>query len=266
VVNARAAVPGGGRISVGTARATLDAERAARLGLEGVRSVIVLTVEDDGCGMDDDTRARIFEPFFTTREPGKGSGLGLSIVYNVVAGCGGAIDVSSTPGAGTRFELFFPAREGGETLVMPTLPVTGAVSGTVLLVEDEPALRRLSRRMLRAEGFDVLEAGDGKEALAVAGGHPGRIDLLLTDVVMPRMGGAELWRTLGEQRPGLRVLFMSGYPRERDDTPIDLADGAFLPKPFTRAGLLAAVRTALGEPEKKSESSARSLAAQSPRL
>jgi CheY-like chemotaxis protein len=165
--------------------------------------------------MDPITLERIFEPFFTTKEVGRGTGLGLSTVYGIVQQAGGAVFVESEPGAGARFRLYFPAAEGAVAPASGGDPGEASPPGgeTVLLVEDEPELRAPLLRILREHGYRVLEAGDADEALAAADTH-GPVDLLLSDVVMPRGSGVELARALAGRHPGLRTLLMSGYPFE----------------------------------------------------
>jgi PAS domain S-box-containing protein len=208
LVNARDAMPEGGRVALETEAAEVG---AALPGLPPGRYAL-LTVADTGHGMEAATRERIFEPFFTTKEVGRGTGLGLATVYGIVEQAGGAVFVESEPGAGARFRVYFPAC-AAEAEAEPATPpgVPAGRQETVLLVEDEVQLRAPLSRILRGRGYRVLEAGDGEEALSVADRHPGGIDLLLSDVVMPRMGGVELARRLGERRPGMRTLLMSGY-------------------------------------------------------
>jgi CheY-like chemotaxis protein len=201
--------------------------------------------------MDAATAARIFEPFFTTKEQGKGTGLGLSTVYGIVEQTGGIIEVESRPGAGTTFTVYLrrlDERAGAHgTEGAPQASVQG--SETLLLAEDEPAVRAMAREALEAQGYSVLEARNGVEALAVADAHRGPLDLLITDVVMPQMGGGELAQRLVGARPGLRVLFMSGYT---DDAVVrqgvSEATSAFLQKPFAIGSLARKVRETLDAP------------------
>lgn len=209
---------------------------------------VSLSVSDDGCGMDEAVKARLFEPFFTTKPKGKGTGLGLATVYGIVKQWDGHIDVSSTLGAGSNVRVFLPA-------VVTDAPVISSEknekaeamgSGTILLVEDEEAVRAFARRTLTRRGYRVIEASDGVHALEVARRETGPIDLLVTDVVMPRMGGRILAETLVAERPGLPYLFMSGYT---DDAVlrhgIMAAETNFLAKPFNGDGLARKVREVL---------------------
>jgi two-component system, cell cycle sensor histidine kinase and response regulator CckA len=206
-----------------------------------------LSVADTGCGMDEGTKERIFEPFFTTKE-GFGTGLGLSTVYGFVEQSNGVIVVESAPGEGSGFALYFPAVEtpvppASET---PRLSDTGG-SETILLVEDEEVVRELLREVLEREGYSVLEAHDGQDALTVAAGHPGRIDVLVTDVVLPRMGGIEAAEALRASRPDLRLLFMSGHVRDVEAAAELRRLGSFLQKPFPPLTLTTRIRELLGE-------------------
>jgi len=246
-VNARDAMPQGGRLVVETANVTLDRSYAAMQLAAEPGEHVMLAVTDTGVGMSEEVRAHLFEPFFTTKEKGKGTGLGLATVYGIVSQLGGHIWVYSEPGQGTTFKIYLPRVEGtGERAAaeaeLPVLPG----KEIVLLVEDEQPVRTATARILRKLGYAVLEAASGPEALELAAGHAGEIDLLLTDVVMPHMSGPELERRLREARPGLRTLFTSGYT---DDAILHhgVLDGgtALLQKPFSRQNLLESVRKAL---------------------
>ena len=246
VVNAGDAMPTGGTITVTTSTVTFE-RGAAHLRLPAGRFVR-LTVSDTGMGMDAATRARIFEPFFTTKGPGKGTGLGLSTVYAIVENLHGAVDVDSAVGRGTSFTVYLPQHEEPADALasgtMATLAPRGAE--TVLLVEDEESVRALSARILERHGYAVLEARNGREALAMVQRHIGPIDLLLTDVVMPEMGGKQLAEALLARDASLRVLFMSGYTDGEISRRGDLDPcTAFLQKPFTAKSLLARVREVL---------------------
>jgi signal transduction histidine kinase len=233
VLNARDAMPRGGTV-------TLAAHNAP-----GADEVL-LTVSDTGEGMDAATQARVFEPFFTTKDVGAGTGLGLATVYAVVARARGRIDVTSAPGKGTRFDIWLPSATTAPAEPAPASEDLGPpIEGTIVLVEDDPQVRSVIRDILEQAGLRVLEACDGLEALRACRAHPGQIDLVLSDVVMPRLGGAELARTLAAEAPGTRVIYMSGYPgralpggRAHDLGPV-------LQKPFTPAELLGWIRDAL---------------------
>ncbi|MDE3117486.1 MAG: response regulator [Nitrospirota bacterium] len=250
ITNAKDALAGGGRITIETK--VIERERLARvgetMGAEG--PYVALDVSDTGCGMDAATKARIFEPFFTTKERGKGTGLGLAMVYGIVQQSGGSIAVSSEPGRGSTCTIYLPQADGqpvAPPMPLPAAPIKG--SETILLVEDEPAVRLLARETLEEAGFHVLEARQGEEALALAKRHRGRIHLLLTDVVMPELSGRELADQLMGLDPEMRVLFMSGYAASRVGREGVLQVGtAFLAKPFTPDALLRKVREALDQP------------------
>ena len=247
-VNARDAMPEGGRISIETANVELDEAYAREHGTV-VRPgrYAMLAVSDTGLGMDAETQSHIFEPFFTTKAKDKGTGLGLSTVYGIVKQSGGWIWVYSEPGRGTTMKIYLPEVDGSAEAVPLRVetPLTGG-SETVLLTEDEAPVRKLARKVLEGLGYTVLEAPRGEDALSIAQAHPGPIHLVLTDVVMPEMGGADLASRVQELRPDTRVLFMSGYT---DDTVVRhrvLESGThFLQKPFTPASLARKVREAL---------------------
>ncbi|MBI2526920.1 MAG: PAS domain S-box protein [Candidatus Rokubacteria bacterium] len=247
-VNAGDAMPGGGTLTIETANAQIDAAFLDRHPEARIGPYVRLAVADTGHGMDRDTQARIFEPFFTTKEVGRGTGLGLATVYGVVKQSEGFIWVESEPGRGTRFEIFLPRVE---EVVQPKTPVPAEAqrtSGaeTILLVEDEEPLLDLGREILRAAGYAVLAARDGAQALEISEAHAGPIDLLLTDVVMPRMSGRALAEQLTRLRPGMRVLYMSGYTHDTPGLQGVLEPGtALLQKPFSPPGLAAKVREVL---------------------
>ena len=234
-VNARDAMPGGGQLTLTTESVDSDGADALPSG-----RFVALVVSDTGVGMDAATRERIFEPFFTTKPVGAGTGLGLATVYGVVEQHGGHIAVDSAPGRGTTFRVYLPSMdEPAPQAVMPlVMPRTG--SETILVAEDDPAVRALATDMLREHGYTVLAAADGEEALLVAECHAAPIHLLLTDVMMPRMNGLELARAFGSIRPHARVLYMTGYA----EMPA-AADGIIVQKPFSVFVLMDAVRRAL---------------------
>lgn len=247
-VNARDAMPMGGQLTIETANVELDAAYA-REHMSGVEGrFVMLAVSDTGTGMDAETKARIFEPFFTTKAAGKGTGLGLATVHGIVEQSGGNVWVYSEPGRGTTFKVYLPRVDElaaePEAAAAPTGPRAGAE--TILVVEDNPSIRRLVRTVLGRHGFTVLDAGEPAEALALAARHAAPIALVVTDVVMPGMSGSELVRQLQAAQPDLLVLYMSGYT---DDAVVNHgvleADVAFLQKPFTPAGLLDKVHAVL---------------------
>ncbi|MCK9460057.1 MAG: response regulator [Proteobacteria bacterium] len=248
-VNSRDAMPEGGKLTIETANVELDESYAARHVAVVPGRYVLLSVSDTGCGMDAETQSRIFEPFFTTKERGKGTGIGLSTAYGIVKQSGGNTCVYSEPGQGTAFKVYLP-RVSAPVVEAAPKPVSEAPRGseTVLVVEDEDAVRRLTERILRAAGYRVLAASNGGEALLLCEKHGDAIDLLLTDVVMPQMGGRELFARLATISPGLRVLFTSGYT---DDTIVHhglLAPGTrFIGKPFNAAALARKVREVLDE-------------------
>ncbi len=240
-VNAREAMPTGGRLTIGTAR--LEADEATVGLLPG--SYVMLTFADTGAGMDEQTRKHAFEPFFTTKT--RGTGLGLATVYGIVKQAGGEIEVESAPGHGTVFRIFLPrTRKPSKDKAgsIPRRPRKG--SETILLVEDEEHVRTLAHTMLTRLGYHVLEAGDAGEALEIWNANRDSIDLLLTDVIMPQTSGRDLAAQLTAVRPGLRVLYMSGYTDEVIERHgIGRDDRAFLQKPFTRESLGLKVRGVL---------------------
>jgi PAS domain S-box-containing protein len=245
--NARDAMPTGGRLQLATEVREADAALAARIGLETPGRYVVLSAVDSGEGMNAGTQQQIFDPFFTTKETGKGTGLGLSIVYSVIEQAGGAIEVESAPGQGTMFHLWIPAtNQEAEAPHVTELEVARGGTELVLFVEDEPAVRRFGRRILEQAGYRVLEAYDGVDALARLEQAEGVIDALVTDIVMPKLGGDELARRIRTMRPDLPVLFVSGHPGERGRN-LDLPRVDLVQKPFTAELFLGRLRALLDQ-------------------
>jgi CheY-like chemotaxis protein len=246
VVNARDAMPDGGLLTISTSNVLLEDARAATLEIPA-GEYVEIDVVDSGTGMDEATRARIFEPFFTTKEIGRGTGLGLSTVFGIVKQSRGAIDVETAPRRGTRFRIYLPRDEGRPTQVARSVapsPGTRGAHGTILVVEDEAALRNVVVRMLRHEGYEVLAASGPDEALRVMRAQGQRVNLLLTDVIMPGGNGRDLARSWQAEYPAIAVLFMSGYANVLDGGAIPATQ--LLHKPFDRKRLCEKVRGALG--------------------
>ncbi|MBI2502107.1 MAG: PAS domain S-box protein [Candidatus Latescibacteria bacterium] len=246
-VNARDAMPQGGKLIIETSNTELDETYAARHAIVKPGPYVLLAVSDTGTGMDEETQKHIFEPFFTTKELGKGTGLGLATVYGLVKQSGGYIWVYSEPGKGTSFKIYLPRVEEGVVQAVREEPLqVGRGAETVLLVEDERALRELAVFILREAGYTVLEAGRGDEALQLSAAHQGPIHLVVTDMVMPGMSGRVLVERLVTSNPELKVLYMSGYSEEVVERQGALGAGAvFLHKPFISSALLLKVREAL---------------------
>jgi signal transduction histidine kinase/ActR/RegA family two-component response regulator len=246
-LNARDAMPSGGRLTIETARVEMDEAAAREQGLSRPGAYTMLVVCDTGTGMDEDTLVRIFEPFFTTKEPGKGTGLGLSTVYGMVQQNDGAVRVQSKLGRGTTFRIYLPQTDESAALAPGTAAAeTARGAETVLLAEDEEGVRTFLKRTLEARGYTVLEARDGLEGLRLCQRHTGPIHLLLTDVVMPGMGGRELADRVMRLHPEAKVLFMSGYTEDtriQHGVPPDLV--AYLQKPFDQDMLWRRVRELL---------------------
>jgi signal transduction histidine kinase len=209
---------------------------------------VVMCLEDNGSGMDRETQERIFEPFFTTKESDEGTGLGLAMVYGIVSQSGGYIDLKSEVGKGSIFSIYLPAVEGvpEATIQQPEFKEADEC-GTILVVEDEPLVRTLTTNILESSGYRVLAAEDSEAAVRISEAHGGRIDLLLTDLVLPGMSGADLGDLIGERRPGIEILLVSGY--DNISLPADHRDVPFLQKPFDRSSLLLKVRELLGSTE-----------------
>jgi PAS domain S-box-containing protein len=250
-VNSRDAMPGGGRLTIETSQVSLDQEYAdSHPGVRPGRYVLV-AVTDTGQGMDQETQLHAFEPFFTTKTSGKGTGLGLATVYGIVRQSEGHVAAYSEVGVGTTMKVYLPEVEGAAESLAPHVTETPAPSGaeTVLLVEDEEGVAKLARKVLERQGYTVLRARDGAEAVALGQAHPGLIDLLVTDVVMPGMGGPEAADLLRRLRPALRILFMSGYA-DQAVTGHRILDPSvpYLQKPFTPEALARKVRDVLDAP------------------
>jgi CheY-like chemotaxis protein len=243
--NARDAMPGAGALAVRTAEVELRGPAGDFLMPFAPGPHVALSVADTGCGMDEATRSRIFEPYFTTKGPGKGSGLGLHNVWEIVRESGGTLKVSSAPGQGTTFTIYLPQAPGETTSTAPPSP---PANKTVLVVEDDDPVRALLRELLRRQGYRVLEASDGRAALELADSQRGAIDLLVSDCLLPTLSGAALAREMRRHFPGLRVLYVSGYPSaEAAGTQPTEPGDPFLGKPFTPAELWEQVRQLLGE-------------------
>jgi CheY-like chemotaxis protein len=242
-LNARDAMPHGGRLVI----ATDDPEPQDGATVTVHRPWVRLTVSDTGAGMSPEVQAHIFEPFYTTKAVGRGTGLGLATVYGIVSQSGGRVDVSSSPGVGTIFRIELPYVDDiGDLERDVSAPPSSRGEETLLLVEDEPAVRRLLAGVLRDRGYRVLEASDGQEGLRVAAVHTGSLHLLITDVVMPGMSGHDLAQRLEHERPAIKVLFISGYS-SKANAPLRIpgAGGAFLQKPFGADTLTQKVREIL---------------------
>jgi two-component system cell cycle sensor histidine kinase/response regulator CckA len=246
-VNARDAMPQGGTLTIETANVQLDDSYAGKHLAVKPGAYVLLAVSDSGSGMDEATRQRLFEPFFTTKAPGKGTGLGLSTVFGIVKQSGGSVEVYSEPGCGSSVKVYFPrvdqpvpVEEEGRKRQSPR------GTETILLVEDDEMVRNLVRETLEREGYKVIGAADPLEAQRIAEGHRSKIQLLITDVVMPRLSGKELAKLLVERRPEMKVLYMSGYTDSAIvNSGILQKEVAFLQKPFTPAALTSKVRDVL---------------------
>jgi CheY-like chemotaxis protein len=245
-VNARDAMPDGGRLTIETANIELDMSDSGEHSIRGPNEYVMLAVSDTGVGMDAEIKSRIFEPFFTTKSPDKGTGLGLATVHGIVKQSGGDIWVYSEPGHGTTFKIFLPKSTeiADDAKDDRARPKASRGTETVLLAEDEEAVRKLTQRVLERAGYNVLTAKDGPDAMRVAELHLGVIDLLVTDMVMPTMNGRQLADNLRGVRPALRTLFLSGYTDSGVLPKGQLSTGEhFLQKPFTNDTLTNRVRS-----------------------
>ncbi len=249
VVNARDAMPTGGKLTIETANVELDDTLIIRGSAAKPGPHVMLAVTDTGCGMDAKTCDRIFEPFFTTKERGKGTGLGLSTVYGIVRQSGGEILVHSERGKGTTFRILLPRSEPQpQQESQPITPVATRTTGceTILIVEDEPAVRDLAKQVLAQAGYTVITASNGADALRACEKHPEKIHLALTDVVMPEMGGRVFAEQLAKARPDIKILYMSGYTDDAIDKHGTLDPGTHLiTKPFSLTDLRRKVRELL---------------------
>ena len=249
VVNARDAMQTGGRLTIETANANLNEEEAGQHGIIAAGHYVMLSVSDTGAGMDQETLARAFEPFFTTKESGKGTGLGLAMVYGIVKQSGGDIRVFTEPGQGTTFKIYFPRLESGEETARESAPFSlrpaGSGTETILVLEDETALRGLVREVLVRRGYTVLDTGNPAEAIAICEQRGETIDLLITDVIMPGMNGPQVVERISRLHPEMRVLYTSGYTAK---ALIEHGVGqrfSFFAKPFSPEALASKVREVL---------------------
>jgi two-component system cell cycle sensor histidine kinase/response regulator CckA len=252
VVNARDAMPKGGKVVIETANVELDEEYAGRHIEVQPGHYVMLAVSDNGSGIDEQIQARVFEPFFTTKREGKGTGLGLSTVYGIVRQSGGHITVESAVREGTRFRIYLPPtaitelKVEDETPPMQTEILTG--TETVLLVEDEPALRKLISVSLEKRGYAVFAAEDGTEAIRIIENNAGKIDLVVSDIMMPKLNGLELMKRAALLRPGMQFLLISGYMEDITGQAENLPpDAGYLEKPFLPIELARKVRALLNE-------------------
>lgn len=241
-VNARDAMPNGGKLTLETANVVLDEDYLRTHAHVKPGRFVQISVSDTGIGMDSETRSKVFEPFFTTKEKGKGTGLGLSTVFGIVRQHGGHIEMHSEPGRGATVRVYLPRvdEDGGASIPEPVRPAAGEHRDTVLVVDDDIIISNLCTEILQLQGYTVLSATDPAEALEAAARHEGPIHLLLTDLVLPEMDGALLYRKLSESRPDMKVLYVSGFSENwAVSRGILEKDAHFLQKPFT-ADLLAA--------------------------
>ncbi len=252
IVNARDAMPAGGTLDIGTSCVDLDAEYCAALPDVAPGPYLVITVSDSGCGMDPATIERAFEPFFTTKPVGKGTGLGLSTVYAIVRQSGGHVETASRLGHGTTFKVYFPAVAAGAPAAATALPETPSPGGgeTILVCEDDEAVRALAAGTLRRAGYTVLEANSGERAIEIASSYAGLIHMLVTDVVLPGINGRQVAGTLRQKRPALKVLFVSGYTADTiSEHGVSATGQDLMYKPFGMRALVKRVREILSRTE-----------------
>jgi CheY-like chemotaxis protein len=247
VINARDAMPDGGRLSVETRACRFDEGFARRHAWARAGEFVELRVTDTGVGIAEETLQKIFDPFFTTKEPGKGTGLGLAMVYGIVSQHDGLINVESAPGRGATFRVLFPAMEGAADPLPPRAPAAArAGHETILLAEDDEMVRELVVRTLEGHGYRVLTAADGEAALRIFEAHAGEIAIAIVDAIMPRLGGREVYQALRRRRPTLPFLLVSGYSMNVIDERFVREEGlAFVQKPFSPADLARRVRELL---------------------
>lgn len=247
-VNARDAMPDGGQLTVAARTIEIGGEAALELGVDMGRWVR-LTVADTGLGMTPSVAARAFEPFFTTKPKGHGTGLGLATVFGIVGEAGGQVRLQSEPGEGTSVDVYLPAvaDDAPTTTLAPGGAVPSGGGQTVMVVEDEDVMREVARRILAGNGYCVVPAADASEALRLCEDHDVEIDLILTDVVMPGLSGPDLVDRVRTVRPGLRAIYMSGYPEDFVARRHTADDATVIRKPFTPGVLLRHVRVALEE-------------------
>jgi len=263
-VNARDAMPEGGVLRITTANFLADQDSALQYADLPPGSYVRLTVSDTGRGMDEETRKRALEPFFTTKPPGRGTGLGLSSVSEIVRQSGGRTMLESAPGQGTRLEVFLPRVEGeARPRPLPAQQENQApAAGTVLVVEDEELVRRSLYEILAGRGYHVLQARNGREAMLIGRCYGGAIDLLLADLVLPGVGGPELADELRLVRPDMRVLYISGYHDDVRVRRLEQAGKAFFPKPFTASAIAAKVSELLAATPKRPSQSVTTVTAE----
>jgi CheY-like chemotaxis protein len=255
VLNSRDAIPEGGRLIIETTNFHVDEDYARTHAETKVGDYVMVAITDSGAGMSKETRDKIFEPFFTTKEKGKGTGLGLASVYGIVKQSGGFMWVYSELGKGTTFKIYLP-RAHAHQHATPTTPHKNRIVGseTILLVEDDEEVRQVASRILRRNGYRVIEAGNGSDALKAADNEAEPVDLIVTDIVMPEMGGTELAKRIREKQPDARILFTSGYTEDAVVRQSLLHEGeSFIEKPFTPATLAKKAREMLSVDEDEVE-------------